>query len=92
MAGDQHRRRCCVGDLYRDGSDAQRAGEEGACSRGISAGRDEYVDDLTVLVDRAVQVDPAAGDLDVGLVHEPPVPAGVSGGTRCVDEFRSEAL
>jgi hypothetical protein len=45
-----------------------------------------------VLIDRAVQVDPAAGDLDVGLVHEPPVPDGVSGRTRCVDELWREGL
>jgi hypothetical protein len=42
------------------------------------------VDDLPVLVDRPVQIPPPAGDLDVGLIDEPPVPGGVSeraGGT-----------
>jgi hypothetical protein len=85
-------RRSIGGDLSRDAPDAQRADEERACSRGIPAGRDEHADNLTVLIDRAVQVDSAAADPDVRLVHEPPVPDGVPGRTRCVDELRSEGL
>jgi hypothetical protein len=45
-----------------------------------------------VLIDRAVEVGPAAADFHIRLVDEPPIPARVPGGTRCVDEFRSEGL
>jgi len=34
----------------------QRSGEERACSMGIPAQRDEDVDDLTVLIDRPVEI------------------------------------
>jgi hypothetical protein len=37
---------------------------------GIATSRDQDVDDLPVLYDRPVEVGPAAGDLDVGLVDE----------------------
>jgi hypothetical protein len=45
-----------------------------------------------VLVDRAVQVAPATGDLDVGLVDEPPVAGGMPGRAGGVDELRRKGL
>jgi hypothetical protein len=54
--------------------------------------RDEHVDDLTVLVDHAVQVDPPASDFDVGLVYEPPIPPGACRQGRRVDQQWGEPL
>jgi hypothetical protein len=45
-----------------------------------------------MLVDRAIQVRPVAGDLDVGLVDQPPVAGGVAARSRRVDELRREGL
>jgi hypothetical protein len=45
-----------------------------------------------VLVDRAIQVGPPANDLDVGLVHEPPITESVPRRSREVDELRRERL
>jgi hypothetical protein len=53
---------------------------------------DQDVDDLPVLIDGAVQVGPAAGDLDVGFVDEPAIPARVPGRAGGVDELRGEGL
>jgi hypothetical protein len=39
----------------------------------MTAFADEDVDELAVLIDRPVEVAPAAGDLDVGLLDEPPI-------------------
>jgi hypothetical protein len=55
----------------------QRPNEEPAGSGGVPLFGQQDVDDLPVLVDRPVQVAPPAGDLDVGLVDEPPVARGV---------------
>jgi hypothetical protein len=49
----------------------QRPDEESSGSRGVPAGRERHVDDLTVLVDRPADVTPHAVDLDVGLVDVP---------------------
>jgi hypothetical protein len=51
----------------------------------VATGGRVYVDDLAELVDGAVQVDPAAGDFDVGLVHVPAVPDPVSAESGRVD-------
>jgi hypothetical protein len=40
-------------------------------------GGDEHVDDLAELVDRTIDVPPAAGHSDVGLVHQPTISYGV---------------
>jgi len=45
-----------------------------------------------VLIDRAPEEGPAAGDLDVSLIDEPPVTGGVSRRSGCVDEPRRERL
>jgi hypothetical protein len=47
--------RCAVGrDLDRYGGAGERTGEEGPRSFGVAAGREQDVDDLTVLIDGAV--------------------------------------
>jgi hypothetical protein len=71
---------------------SQRAREECPCCRAVTAFGDQAVDDLAVLVDRAVEIGPAAGDLDVGLVDEPPVTRGVTSWPGGVDELGSEGL
>src|SRR5215204_2598900 len=55
----------------------QGPGEEPAGRGGVPLLGQQHVDDLPVLVDRPVQVPPPAGDLDVSLIDEPPVPRGV---------------
>ena len=62
------------------------------CGRGVAARRDHHIDHLAVLVDRQVEVAPAARNFDIGLVHEPPVAGCASGWTGGVDELRREGL
>jgi len=45
-----------------------------------------------VLVDRPVQVGPPPGDLDVGLLDEPPVTGGAPRRASGVDELLGEGL
>jgi hypothetical protein len=61
-------------------------------SRGsaIAADPDQNIDNLTVLIDRAVQVGPAPGDLDVSLIDEPAITTRVPGGAGRVDELSRE--
>jgi hypothetical protein len=85
--------RCPVGaDLDRRRSRLERAGEERPRSRSVSALADQDVDDLTVLVDRAVQLGPAPSDLHVSLIEEAPITRRVTCRTRGIDELRGEAL
>ena len=58
----------------------------------IPFGRDIDVDDLTELVDRAVDVTPPASNLDLGLVGGPAVPDRVAGRASRVDQQRCEPL
>ena len=46
--------------------------KEPAGAIGVTAGRDEHVNDLPVLVVRAVDIPPDPVDLDVGFIDEPP--------------------
>ena len=85
-------RRPIGGDLHRDGSGAQHAGKELPRSRQITPGAEQDVDDLTVLVDRAVQIPPLAGYLQVGLVDEPPVPRAVPARPGSLDKLGGESL
>jgi hypothetical protein len=58
--------RCPVGgDLDRSGPESQRAGEERPGGRTVAALGQQDVDDLAVLIDRAIEISPAAGDLGV---------------------------
>jgi hypothetical protein len=75
--GGVHRR--LIGDDLdgRDLGRAKRPLEAPVCGACVAAGRHEHVDDLPEPVDRAVDVPPAAGHPDGGLVHEPAVADGV---------------
>jgi hypothetical protein len=85
-------RRPVRGHLARAWAVLKRAGEEPAGGRQIPLPRDQDVNDLPVLVDRPVQIDPSPGDLDVGLVHEPPVTWRVPTRSGRVDQQRGEPL
>jgi hypothetical protein len=65
-------------------------GEEPTGGRPIPFLCGEDVDDLAELVDRSVQVNPPAGDFDVCLIDEPPIPWGVPARPCGVDEQRGE--
>ena len=80
-------RRPVGGDLNRRQAVRQRAGEERPCGRAVAAFRDQDVDDLAVLIDRAVQVGPPSGDLDIGFIDEPPIAGRVPGRAGGVDEL-----
>ena len=67
-------------DLDRHPAVSQCASEEDPCCGRVAAHGNEDIDHLAVLVDRAVQVAPATGDLDVRLVHEPPVTSSMPAG------------
>src|SRR5262249_35621309 len=83
-------RRPIGGDLDRRQPLLQRTSEEAARGRGITPPGDQHVDHLPVLIDRAIQVAPATGDLDVRFVHEPPTPGGVPSRPPAPDELRRE--
>jgi hypothetical protein len=85
-------RRLVGGDLDRRRPGAQCLGEEPAGWRGVPPLGQQDVDDLPVLVDRAIKVRPPAGDLDVGLIHEPPITGSVPAGAGGVREQRCEPL
>jgi hypothetical protein len=70
------------GDLDWSGTEPDRASKEGPRCSAVAAFREQNVDDLAVLVDSPIEIRPPPGDLDVGLVQEPPI-AG------CVAESRS---
>ena len=55
----------------------QRTDEESPCGGGVPLLGQQHVNDLPVLIHSPVQVPSPAGDLDVGLIHEPPVPGSV---------------
>src|SRR5262249_42255261 len=85
--------RCPIrGDFDRRRAVRESAGEERPCGAGVAALADQYVDDLTVLIDRAVQVGPPARDLDVRFIDEPPITRHVACRTRGVDELLGEGL
>src|SRR5262249_11516107 len=85
-------RRSIAGQLDGWQATAQRAGKECSwCGRVATCGR-QRVDDLAVLVERAVQVSPASGDLDVGLVDEPALPGCMAGWPGRSDELRRKGV
>jgi hypothetical protein len=66
--------------MGRDLGRADGLVEEPTGGRGVSARRDEHVDHLPELVNRAVDLAPPAGDLHIGLVHLPAVAGGTAAG------------
>jgi hypothetical protein len=85
-------RRPVGGDLNRGRTVSQRADEECPCSRAVTAFGEQDVDDLSVLIDRAIEVVPAAGELDVGLIDKPSVAHRVPRRAGGVDELGREGL
>jgi hypothetical protein len=67
-------------------------GEENPGSGQISLTGQPHVDHLPVLVDRAMQIRPSPGHLDVCLVDEPSVAGYVPPRPRCRDELGREPL
>jgi len=63
-----------------------------ASGRQVPLRRHQNVDDLAVLVDRPVQVDPSSRDLDIRLIREPSIPGSVSAGSCRVDQQQGEPL
>ena len=70
----------------------QGASEEAAGGGGVSLFGQQYVDGLPILVDRAVQVPPAAGDLDAGLINEPAITSSMPERASGVGKQRRESL
>ena len=54
-------------------------GKEAASGRQIPFFGYQDIDDLAILVDRPIQIDPAPSDLDVALIDEPPITRRVGG-------------
>ena len=79
-------------DLHRCVVCVEHSREEPSCRSGVAPRGDVDVDDLAVLVDGAVDVPPPAGDLDVGLVHEPTITNAVTAGPCGIREQRREPL
>lgn len=79
-------------DLDRSPTVGQGSGEEGPRRGGMAASGDQHVDDLAVLIDGPVEVTPAAGDPDVGLVDKPPITARVPEGAGRVHKLRRQGL
>ncbi len=80
------------GYLARARAVLEGAREEPAGGCQIPLFRDQHVDDLPVLVDGPVQIDPSPGDFDVSFVDEPPITWDVPAGSSRVDEQRGEPL
>jgi hypothetical protein len=67
-------RRPVGGDLDRRGANVQRGAEQRPRRTGVAALGHQDIDDLAVLIDGPIEVGPAAGDLDMGFLDEPPSP------------------
>jgi hypothetical protein len=70
----------------------QCAFEEPCRRRDVSPIRHVHVDDLAVLINRAVGLAPHTSDLDIGLVNEPPIAHTVTTWPRRVNKGRRETL
>jgi hypothetical protein len=86
-----HRR--VVGDHldWRDPHRADGALEEPAGGLRVPACRDEHVDDLAELINRAVRVAPLPSDLHIGLVDLPAVTDGVAAGPGGLGQQRRQS-
>jgi hypothetical protein len=70
----------------------QSPAKEPASGRQIPLLGHQYVDDLAILVDRSIQVDPAPGNLHIRFIGKPPITGNVPAGSSRVDQQRSEPL
>ena len=80
------------GDLTRSPMGDQCAFEKPCGRRDVSPIRHVHVDDLAVLINRAVDLAPHTSDLDIGLVNEPPIAHTVTTWPRRVNKGRRETL
>jgi hypothetical protein len=62
------------------------------CSSGVSPLGHPGADDLTVLIDGAADIGPAAGELEIALINEPSVAGRVPCRTRGANELERESL
>ena len=65
-------------------------GKEWASGRQIPLLGYQDIDDLPLLVDRPIQIDPAPGDFDIRLINTPPITRRVPTGPRRINQQRSE--
>ena len=68
------------------------SGEEPAGGHPVPLGRHQYVNDLRELVDRAVEIDPPPGNLDICFINKPSIARDVPAEACRVDQQRSEPL
>ena len=66
--------------------------EEPVGAIGVAARGDEHVDDLPALVDGPVDIPPDTVDLDIRLIHEPPITRRTTSEPRRVRQQRCEPL
>ena len=86
-------RRGPIGDHFRWlAVVTDRAAEEPARGDGVAALRHVHVDDLTMVIDGAVDVTPHAPHLHIGFVDEPDAADGIWERVGRVDQDRGEAL
>jgi hypothetical protein len=90
---DVGQRRGAIGDdLDRFTLRNERSREESTGRSDVATPRQQHVDDLAVLINRPIDVAPHAGDLHIGLIHEPPQPDRMPARSRGVDEQGREPL
>ena len=68
------------------------SGEEPAGGRPVPLLRHQHINDLPKLVDRPVEVDPPAGNLDICFIDEPSIPGSVPTGACCINQQRGLPL
>jgi hypothetical protein len=79
--------RCPVGAyLARARAMGEGPGEEPAGGRQVPLLGHQHVDELPELVDRAGEIDPSPGELDLRFLEEPPISDHVRTGSCRVDE------
>jgi hypothetical protein len=79
-------------DLGRAWTVSQGVGKESASGRQIPLLGDQHVDDLPILVDRPIQIDPATGDFDISLIDIPLITRRVPTGPGRINQQRGEPL
>ena len=84
--------RAISGDLDRGRPVVKGAGEESASGGQIPLLGDHDVNDLAELVDRSVQIDPPAADLDVRFVDKPTIAWGVPAGSGRINQQWGEPV
>jgi hypothetical protein len=84
--------RAISADLDRGQPVTKGAGEESTSGGQIPLLGDHDVDDLPELIDRSVQIDPPAADLDVRFVDKPAITGGVPAGSGRINQQWGEPV